>query len=117
MPVISVHTAQDWCSAPDAALESLRDAAMAAWSLGPAALTLLWRPHAAERMIAPANRGARYCLIEIALLAGRSLELKQSLALACIAALARFGVPAADIDICFSERRPADWFVAGRPLS
>jgi len=116
MPMIAVHTAQDWCNAPDAALEGLRDAAIAAWSLGPAALTLFWRPYAAGRMIAPANRGARYWLIEIAMLAGRSPELKQSLALACIAALARFGVPAADVDICFSESRPADWFVAGRPL-
>ncbi|RXT57098.1 hypothetical protein B6S44_01235 [Bosea sp. Tri-44] len=116
MPVIAVHTAQDWCAAPDAALEGLRGAAMAAWSLGPAALTLFWRPYAAEQMVAPANRGARYCLIEIAMLAGRSPALKERLALACIAALARFGAPAADIDICFCESRPADWFVAGRRL-
>lgn len=116
MPMIAVHTALDWCVTPDAALEALRDAAMAAWSLGPAALTLFWRSYAAGRMMAPANRGPRYCLIEIAMLAGRSPELKQSLALACIAALARFDLPAADIDICFSESRPADWFVAGRPL-
>lgn len=116
MPVIAVHTAQDWCATPDAALEGLRDAAMAACLLGPAALTLLWQPYAARRMIAPADRGACYCLVEIVLLAGRSPELKQSLALACVAALARFGVPPADIDICFAESRPADWFVAGRPL-
>ncbi len=116
MPVIAVHTAQDWCATPAAALEALRDAAMAEWSLGPAALTLLWQPHAADRMIAPADRGACYSLIEITMLAGRSPELKTSLALACIAALARFGAAAADIDICFSESRPADWFVAGRSL-
>lgn len=116
MPVIAVHTAQDWCATPETALEGLRDAAMAAWSLGPAALTLFWRPYAAGRMIAPADRGARYCLIEIAMLAGRSPELKERFALACIAALARFGAPAADIDICFSESQPTDWFVAGRAL-
>lgn len=117
MPVIAVHTAQDWCSTPDAALEGLRDAAMAAWSLGPAALTLLWRSYAPDRMIAPADRGARYCLIEITMLEGRSPELKTSLALACLAALARFGATPADVDICYAESRQTDWFVAGRPLS
>lgn len=116
MPVITVYSGEDWCVLPSAVLDALRDAAMTAWSLDATAITMLWHPCAAGQIIPPAGRGAHYCMIEIAVIAGRSHALKERLALDCIASMAAFDIPKSDIDICFRESQAVDWLAAGCAL-
>lgn len=114
--MVILHTGSRLDGLPDGVLPGLRTAAAAAWALPEDAFTLIWHGHARDGWLPPPSRGGRYCLITVKALAGRSPELKGKLALACVDALAGFGIPAGDIDLCFATSEPEDWLVAGRML-
>lgn len=70
-----------------------------------------------EAFAAPPGRGASYCVIEISMFAGRSVEAKRRLYAALIRELAAFGVAAHDVKVVIHDEPRENWGIGGQAMS
>lgn len=71
----------------------------------------------ADAFLVPDDAGVGFCVIQITLITGRSIEAKRRLYASLVAELGPFGLAAADIRIILIESDAANWGVRGRPAS
>jgi phenylpyruvate tautomerase PptA (4-oxalocrotonate tautomerase family) len=115
MPSVRFETAEGWIAGRYAEIAAaLQQALVASIKIPEQDRDIRFAEYPAPAFLPPPGRGPKYCLIEISLFTGRSLEAKRKLYAALVDALAPFGLGADDVKTVLIEVPRENWGLRGK---
>ena len=115
MPAVRVETAEGWIAGRYAEIgAALQAALVASIKIPEQDRDIRFAEYPAAAFLPPPGRGPNYCVIEISLFSGRSLEAKRKLYAALVQAMAPFGLAAEDVKTVLIEVPRENWGLRGK---